>query len=130
MASRLTSKSVLLTIASGYVAAAVVHWPIGYTELAMTDTSFLLTWFVGAMVAGGVGMLFFNQSFPESGLLVMTGFILATLSRALVEIVADSTTHNLLPFELFIAAVVSFPGAVLGSLSIFLVRKFRVPGQK
>lgn len=130
MAIKLSSKNVLLTIASGYVAAAIVYWPIGYSVLSMTDTSFLLTWLVGAMVAGGMGILFFNQSFPESGLLVMTGYMLATASRALVEIIADSTTHNLIPFELFIAAVVSFPGAVLGALIIFLVRKFRVPGQK
>jgi len=122
----LTSRNSLLTILAGFIASAIVYWPIAYEDLAITSTSFLVLWGIGAIVAGGLGVQLFSVSFPGVAVLVMVGYVLATLSRIVVETIADSSTHNLLPFELLLSAIVSFPGAVVGAFVILLMKKIRI----
>lgn len=42
--------------------------------------------------------------------------IAAELARVLVDVALDSTTHNLLPFEIIITFLVGFPCALIGAI--------------
>lgn len=48
----------------------------------------------------------------------------AVVARIFVDVIRDGTSHNLWPFEIIIASIVSFPLALIGVLAGSLVVKF------
>lgn len=100
----------------GCLAAGFVLWPLPYEEVAMLSREFLLPYAAAGMVAGVAGRLAFRESIFRTASLVSAGFAAATVLRAVVDSVRDASSHNLLPFEIAIAAAVGFLAGLAGSI--------------
>lgn len=123
----MSSKKILL-LALGfvvcYVAIGMAYWQIPYTSLSLPDSLYtpgLLLVFISAFAfcVSGTGFLWSSTVLGCSA-----PFVVAT--RIIVDIVRDSSTHNLFPFELAIAIVIGFSVSSFGAFLGVLIRKFFV----
>jgi energy-converting hydrogenase Eha subunit A len=51
------------------------------------------------------------------------GFITATIIKIIIDIIYDSTNHNLLPFEVIYYAIIAFLAATIGVGLGFMIKK-------
>ena len=100
----------------GCLAAGFVLWPLPYEAVSMLSRNFLLPYAVAGIVAGIAGRLAFRESILRTAGLVSAGFAAATVLRAVVDSLGDAASHNLLPFEIAIAAGVGFLAGLAGSV--------------
>lgn len=106
----------LVAIAAlGCLAAGFVLWPIPYDDVAMLSRDFLTPYAIAGVVAAVAARLAIHESTLRTAGLISAGFASATGLRAIVDLVGDPTSHNLLPFELAIAAVVGFLAGLAGA---------------
>ena len=116
-----------LWLASGFAAGLLMtgipYWLLPYNADYFADPGVLLG-FVGlavvtAMLAiggiAGLGRIFWAM---------LAAFPAAVMIRVVVDTMQDPTDHNLWPFELIFAAVVSLVAVVPGLLIGALVRRF------
>lgn len=104
---------------AGFLTVGYSYWQIPYAKISLPDTLYgpgLLGVGVLAFAARAIG----KARILTVILVVDAAVPAAVLSRVAVDTANDSTSHNLWPLELIIAAAVgmavSFAGALLGSL--------------
>ena len=121
--TRSPAAKLMLCVAIGCAAAGLVLWPIPYEQLA---TSSLVRPWVIAGVLAGCAIRYFTRRWAfatvVTGVIVALGFVLATLGRAVFDGLRDPTSHNLLPFELVLAALVGLVSGFAGALATWLVQ--------
>jgi hypothetical protein len=97
------------------------HWRIPYSEVDFV--TLIAPWLIISTV---LGVLFSHREI-QIGLLrgaaVAVGGPLAVVLRVIVEVVADPTSHNLWPFEIIIAGILTGPTALLGAFLGSLIRR-------
>ena len=55
---------------------------------------------------------------------IVSGFIIATIIKIIIDFIADSSTHNLLPFEMIYYAIMAFLAALIGIGAGFVIKRF------
>ena len=103
---RVRATRLIIIAGMGCIAASLTLWPVPYGEVAMLAKGFLLQWTIAAVLAGCLSRILMRQSFSMTALFIACGFALATFGRVVFELIKDSTSHNLWPFEVAIAIVV------------------------
>lgn len=103
----------------GFIVGAVGYWTADFSQKnVLFDSLFYIKAPGTLLVAVFAG--FINRREPTSNsLLISFGVMLGMLSRIVFDMIQDSTSHNLFPFELFIGAVVIFPVSFLGNYLIY-----------
>lgn len=116
-----------LSIAASFVAVGVSYWPIPYAKLNLPDA--LLGPGLGVVVISAL-LLRALRVAPFWRIAWMLGgtVVLVVLARIVVEVVRDSTSHNLWPFEVVIASVIGFACSAAGTMMGSLVASL-VPGR-
>ncbi len=104
----------LLAFVIAFFAVGATHWPPDYNTVGVPNSLYGIGLVAILLLAAALRLL-------PLGLLQATATLgvaapLAVFARVLVETSSDPTSHNLWPFELIIAAAVSFPVAFAGAL--------------
>ena len=112
-----------IAVGGGVLACGVPLWPIPYKEVSMPGNPSGMVWLgLGFLVALGAGYLI-RSSWRAPILAVALGFVLAVMGRVEVETSRDPTSHNLWPFEVFIAGGIGLVASVLGVAASRLLQR-------
>ncbi len=107
---------IVSTLAMGFF-----HWRTPYSQADFVPL--IAPWLIISTLLGAL----FSHREIQIGLLrgaaVAAGGPLAVVLRVIVEVVADPTSHNLWPFEIIIAGILTGPTALLGAFLGSLVRR-------
>jgi hypothetical protein len=108
-----------------FLAIGIPLWRVPYADVSIPDTLMgpgLLVTALAAAVVRFVG----KHSFLASLLVVALAAPAAVMARVIVETAQDPTSHNLWPFEVFLAwmagLLAALAGVLLGSIPGFLAR--------
>lgn len=113
----LTAAFVLVFFAMG-----IPYWQIPYAKASLPDSLYgplMATVVVAALVV----RLLSNATFLKTWLVVGLAVPAMVMARVIVEVVKDSTSHNLWPFEIVIAAAVGLMLSMVGALCGGVVRR-------
>ncbi|MEZ5436193.1 MAG: hypothetical protein R3E67_06595 [Pseudomonadales bacterium] len=103
-----------LAMAASFFAVGLPFWFIPYHQINLPSALLHPGLFVVA--AAALLVYAFNiASFWRSTLMVTLSVVVSELARVIVDVAIDSTTHNLLPFEIIITFMVGFPCALAGA---------------
>ncbi len=117
----------IATFAAPFVVAGIANWRLPYNEGQLPDVLLGLPGLFALLVAA------LCRVFAPASVLTVAGLVCAAMVSVVVvrigvDVAADPTSHNLLPFEILIAAVIGFAegliGALAGSAISFVSRKF------
>lgn len=117
-----------LWLASGFAAGlfltGIPYWRLPYNANFFADP-FLLLGFAGLAVVAALLAASSAARFGAVFWVTLAAFPVAVMIRVIVDTARDPTDHNLWPFELIIAAVVSLFAVVPGLLVGALVRRLK-----
>ncbi len=97
------------------------HWRIPYSQADFVPL--IAPWLTISLV---LGALFSHRNIQTAllrGAGVAAGGPLAVVFRVIVEVIADPTSHNLWPFEIVIAGILTGPMSLLGAFIGSLIRR-------
>ncbi len=107
---------VLATIAGG-----IVYWPLDYNQIKIGSLAW--PWGLATFIIAAILSERDLQPTLLSGAACAFGVPLAVILRVIVDVSGDPTSHNLWPFEVVLAAMISLPSGVLGAILGRLVRR-------
>jgi 4-hydroxybenzoate polyprenyltransferase len=111
-----------IALVLGVIAGGLSYWFNPYNVLEIFGAPIHGVMAVGSLVAAGYAAWKYQLGIVQISLMVSLGVAIAVMCRVIVDGLADSTSHNLFPFELALAFVVSFPSALIGaSASQFII---------
>jgi hypothetical protein len=120
-------KKHLPTIPLGFVVGAIGYWTADFSE----DGEFTrVIYFIlgpGAFICSVIAFSLHKRSPGYIALLVSLGVMLGMLSKIIYDILLDSSSHNMLPFELLLGLVIVLPASFFGSLLVWGI--FKVAGK-
>jgi hypothetical protein len=117
--SKMIERKHLPMIALGFVVGAVGYWTADFSiegEFSRVIYSILGP---GAFICAVISVFVRKKSPGFISLLVSLGVMLGMLSKIVYDIIRDSSSHNLLPFELLLGLVIVLPAAFLGSFLVW-----------
>jgi H+/Cl- antiporter ClcA len=100
-------------VLAGTFALGLPYWFLPYNHVP----SWPVIGFTG-MLAGAIGAAAL-RGFVQPTACVSLGFVVACMARVVVDLIKDPTTHNLLPFEVVMAAVA---GLISGAAGVLVAR--------
>jgi len=109
------NKIVILIILVGIMAGGLSYWFNPYNEMSSFGISIYKLMGAGALLGSLSLTLILNEKPWKIALLITTGIIIGIMCRIIFDIINDSSTHNLFPFEIIIALIISVPSAFIGS---------------
>lgn len=120
-------KKHLPSIALGFVVGAIGYWTADFSqkgEFSRVIYSFLGP---GAFICSVISFSLRKRSPGFIALLISFGILLGMLSKILFDIARDSSSHDMLPFELLLGLVIVLPAAFLGSFLVWGI--FQIGGK-
>lgn len=120
--------TLLFYVMMAFLVSGAAIWLPEYSDLSLPNALFGFPLWVIFFCA------LFGRWFSKHGVVVVSVAIgvaplLAYLLRMMIDVARDPTSHNLWPVALFIAGVVSFPVAAIGSFLAWyleaLLKKYR-----
>ncbi len=116
-------KKQLPIIALGFFVGALGYWTADFSN----DGEFLRVIYSilgpGAFICAIISIFLREKSPVLIALLVSLGVMLGMLSKIFYDIIRDSSSHGLLPFELLLGLVIVIPAAFLGSILVWGIMK-------
>jgi len=126
MAPLSKKKSYTFLFIISFLAAGISnYWIIPSYEIEILNTYFLSKWVALSIGIGLISVLVLQRKIVDTATLISFGFIAAVLIRVIIDIIQDSTDHNLWPLELFLTLLIVFPTSLLGALLGTFFRKTR-----
>jgi hypothetical protein len=111
-------KSNLFVLLLGFLIGALGYWTADFSEERALYESVYYIKAPGAFLAVLIAGVFRKNQPSWNALMVSFGVMLGMLSRILVDILLDPTSHNLFPFELMIGLVIVLPVCFVGAYLI------------
>ena len=105
----------ILIIVVGIIAGGLSYWFNPYDEMSLLGISIYKLMGAGAFLGSLILTLILNEKPWKIAILITTGIIIGIMCRIIFDGIIDSSTHNLLPFEIIIALFISVPSAFIGS---------------
>ena len=114
----------IITLLVGLATGGLAYWFQPYNQTTVLGVNMWLIMGVGAFLESFIILIFFKEKPLKIVLPLVLGVIIAVLFRIIYDTIFwDSTSHNLAPFEILFAAVVTFPSALFGSYLGVWLRK-------
>ncbi len=116
-------KNALRELLAGFVIGVIAFWFVEYNVRELYGIPLKYIIMVGSAIAVFGFAYYLNKEILKAIFFVLHGILVAQLARILYDISLDSTTHNLIPFELFDTILrTALGGLVGGGLTLFLKR--------
>lgn len=107
----------------GLTIGGIAYWFQPYNQMTVLGLHIWLIMGIGAFLGSIVLILFLKGKPLKIAQFVTLGVALAVLARIIFDITFwDPTSHNLAPFEIIIAGIITFPSAIVGG---YLGRLFK-----
>jgi len=116
------NKVIILIILVGIIAGGFSYWFNPYSEMRFLGIHIYKLLASGAFLGSLVLTLILNGKAWKIALLITGGVIIAIFCRIVFDIIIDSSTHNLFPFEIIIALFITGPSAFIGSYLAQLIK--------
>jgi hypothetical protein len=116
-------KWMLLAFGGGTLAAGIPLWPIPYSELSIAEGSLPGIWSIAICTVAALTSFRTGMGVVRSTFVVGSGLPAAIFIRVVVEGIADPTSHNLWPFEVFLGIFIGLPAALVGSTIGWFIRR-------
>jgi hypothetical protein len=114
--SIMKNKESLWIIIIGMVIGGISYWFNDYNVMNISGISIYLIMSAGSLFGAMLIAFKLNVKPLKCARLISFGVILSVLIRILFDTTfVDSTSHNLAPFEIIIAAAIAFPCAIIGA---------------
>ena len=111
-----------------FFSVGIPYWLIPYNKLNLPDaliTPLLIVPFVSCILL----RVRTSHKLSKITWLIGASMVGAVVARIFVDVIRNGTSHNLWPFEIIIASIVSFPCAAVGALAgSLLLKVFRIEG--
>lgn len=117
----------LPTIALGFVVGTIGYWTADFSVKGEFTNVIYSILAPGAFICSVISYSLRKRSPGFIALLISLGILLGMLSKILFDIIRDSSSHNLLPFELLLGFVIVLPAAFLGSFLVWSI--FQIAGK-
>lgn len=116
-------KKHLPTIAFGILVGAIGYWTADFSEKGEFSRVIYFILGPGAFISSAISFSLRKKSPGFIALLISLGIMLGMLSKIFYDIIQDSSSHNLFPFELLLGLVIVLPAAFLGSFLVWGILK-------
>jgi prolipoprotein diacylglyceryltransferase len=106
-----------------FFSVGIPYWLIPYNKLNLPDaliTPFLIVPFISCLLL----RIRTSHKLSKITWLIGASMVGAVIARIFVDVIRDGTSHNLWPFEIIIASIISFPLALIGVFAGSLALKF------
>lgn len=116
-------KKHLPIIGLGFFVGALGYWTADFSydgEFSRVIYSILGP---GAFICAVISVFLRKKSPVFIALMISLGVMLGMLSKIFYDIIRDSSSHDLLPFELLLGLVIVIPAAFLGSFLVWGILK-------
>ncbi len=119
------NKIVLLIILVGIMAGGLSYWFNPYNEMSLLGISIYKLMGSSAFLSSLILTLILNEKPWRIALIITAGVIIGVMCRIIFDIIIDSSTHNLFPFEIIIAIFITVPSTFIGSYLSLLIKKLK-----
>lgn len=120
-------KKHLPSIALGFVVGAIGYWTADFSEEGEFARVIYSILGPGAFICSVISFSLRKKSPGFIALLISLGIMLGMLSKILYDVARDSSSHDMLPFELLLGLVIVLPAAFLGSFLVWGI--FQIAGK-
>lgn len=120
-------KKHLPSIALGFVVGAIGYWTADFSEDGEFARVIYSILGPGAFICSVISFSLRKKSPGFIALLISLGIMLGMLSKIFYDMIQDSSSHNLFPFELLLGLVIVVPAAFLGSFLVWGI--FQIAGK-
>ena len=120
-------KKHLPSIALGFVVGAFGYWTADFSEDGEFARVIYSILGPGAVICSVISFAVRKKSPGFIALLISLGIVLGMLSKIGYDIAKDSSSHDMLPFELLLGLVIVLPAAFLGSFLVWGI--FQIAGK-
>mgnify|MGYP003384557120 CR=1 FL=1 len=106
-----------------FISVGIPYWLIPYNKLNLPDaliTPLLIIPFISCILL----RIRTTHKLSKITWLIGASMVGAVVARIFVDVIRDGTSHNLWPFEIIIASIISFPLALIGVFAGSLAVKF------
>jgi hypothetical protein len=110
-------------ISLGFFVGALGYWTADFSNNG--EFSRVIYFFLGpgAFICAVISVFLRKKSPGFIAILISLGVLLGLLSKIFYDIIRDSSSHNLFPFELLLGLVIVIPAAFLGSFLVWGILK-------
>ncbi len=115
----------LAGLVAGFIVGAAALYPIPYNDLDYWSAIPAAIWAIGLVVVAAGLKFWFRTPAIRTALVTSGGLVIALLARIVVEVAIDPTDHNLWPFEVALAVIVSLPSALAGAFFAKVILRIR-----
>ncbi len=116
------NKIVNLVILIGIIVGGLSYWFIPYGEMNLLGVHIYILMASGAFLGSLILNLLLNEKPWNIALLITAGVLVAVVCRIAFDIIKDSSTHNLFPFEIIAVLFITVPSAFIGSYLSQLIK--------
>lgn len=109
----------------GVLAGAISTWFQPYNELEIFGVDYRIIMSVAALLFAFLFRYFSEAKTYTTGIYIGAGILSALILRIIVDLLSDSTDHNLWPIEVAIFVLIAFPSAFIGAYLAELFRLMR-----
>lgn len=106
----------IATFVAPFVVAGIADWRAAYNEVQLPEA------LLGLPALFAIAVAALCRAFAPASILTVAGLVCGAMVavvcvRISIDTATDPTTHNLLPFEIAIAAFVGFAEGLIGALA-------------
>lgn len=112
-------KQQLVIVLLGVLVGAIGYWTVDFSESGAFSGVIYTILGPGAFLGSVISSLIIKKQPTFIALNVSFGVVLGMLSRIFADLIRDSSSHNLFPFELMLGLVIVLPAAFLGSFLVY-----------
>lgn len=119
------NKIILLILLVGVFAGGFSYWFNPYNDMHFLGIHIYVLMVAGAFLSAMVLTLILIEKPWNIAFLITAGVMIGILGRIIFDMVNDSSTHNMFPFELVISFVITLTAATIGSYLSHMINYFK-----
>lgn len=104
-----------LVLVLGITVGAISYWFNTYNEMNLFGVHIYYIMIAGSFLASYLSVYLIIRKPVDVSLIVTLGVLISVLCRIFFDINNDPTSHNLFPFEVIAALVITIPSTFAGS---------------